>query len=771
MPLSCVSAPALTEEERQEALEAKFFAAGSTRTGRSSSRADMSPSYADDAASVSFDTPDGTHALAKRWTHPDGPRPFHPRCSPRAVVAQVPGAKKHRCLLVNVGDALVVHNFNPQVNENDDAYHTRIHTSPPPIRVLTFPGTTVTAVAHRELLADDVNQPDVLVGLGNGEVLLLSLRALIADRDGKALPPNTKRFNTDGGGGVGGSGRIVLDVLSHPEDKSAGGKTAARCTSVNWFLPTIREREIAKEDSSNKESLLKASDLFLSTHADGNAYVYSAALGDDRDPRFASLRGSNAVNAVSLTMATGFLDGNSTHTGETGERPTKSPNPFARMRVGAAALTAAAVAPGGEAVALAAADGQVRVLDVRRVASGDVALVDGFKSHFGGVDAVAWAEGPPDSHDDDDDDDDDEHRASARAEKTKTGKNTSSPRLGRFRADVCLEPGPATPRFLLAGGEADVVEVWDRPRRALAARARGHASWIAHVAETPPRVVVGATKSDEEKSDALFADDDEENTVDKKSKNTFSTYDDLLGEADKHTSRLRFASAAQDCRVCFWEMDVDQTPAWWVPVKHTTFSEIGTSARPEALSARDSRFETGKRSANVDVPGGRATERAASDELDENEKRRFSFSDEDEAPPFVPSRVALGAAPEAEASAADLSVLPPPEKTSEPTSSVPSSSLTTSSLMFPTLREELSVGAPEDTTVARKKTTASAVSSEDVFGDGRVVARAASSRSTPFISPFSTQLVHAEPCTSLAFVNEGVLTTCGGGVVKLWRRT
>jgi hypothetical protein len=31
--------------------------------------------------------------------------------------------------------------------------------------------------------------------------------------------------------------------------------------------------------------------------------------------------------------------------------------------------------------------------------------------------------------------------------------------------------------------------------------------------------------------------------------------------------------------------------------------------------------------------------------------------------------------------------------------------------------------------------------------------------------------VHAEPCTSLAFVNEGVLTTCGGGVVKLWRRT
>ena len=139
---------------------------------------------------------------------------------------------------------------------------TAITRHRPPIRVLTFPGTTVTAVAHRELLADDVTQPDVLVGLGNGEVLLISLRALIADRDGKALPPNTKRFNTDGGGGVGGSGRIVLDVLSHQEDKSAGGKTAARCTSVNWFLPTIRYQKIAKDSEGNKESL-KARDLFL----------------------------------------------------------------------------------------------------------------------------------------------------------------------------------------------------------------------------------------------------------------------------------------------------------------------------------------------------------------------------------------------------------------------------------------------------------------------------------------------------------------------------
>ena len=335
MPLSCVSVPALTEEE---ALEAKFFDARSHRRGGSSS-ADMSPSYADESASVAFDTPDGMYALAKRWTHPDGPRPFHPRCSPRAVVAQVPGTKKHRCLLVNAGDALVVHNFNPFAETASNGASASL-ASPPPIRVLTFPGTTVTAVAHREIAGDAIGAPDVLIGLGTGEVLLVSLRALIADRDGKALPPGTRRFNTDGGGGTGASARVVRDVLS----SGGASKTAARCTSVAWFAPKKKNRppdDDANDDASERGVVFRATDLFLSTHADGNAYVYSAALGDGVDPRFAELRGSNAAEAISLTPAPGVRG--EQYAGE----PEKTPNPFARMRVGPAALTAAAVAPGG----------------------------------------------------------------------------------------------------------------------------------------------------------------------------------------------------------------------------------------------------------------------------------------------------------------------------------------------------------------------------------------------------------------------------------------
>ena len=741
MPLSCVSVPALTEEE---ALEAKFLDARSHRRGGSSS-ADMSPSYADESASVAFDTPDGTHALAKRWTHPDGPRPFHPRCSPRAVVAQVPGTKKHRCLLVNAGDALVVHNFNPFAETaSNGAVSSASLASPPPIRVLTFPGTTVTAVAHREIADDAIGAPDVLIGLGTGEVLLVSLRALIADRDGKALPPGTRRFNTDGGGGTGASARVVRDVLS----SGGASKTAARCTSVAWFAPKKRHRppeerrlfddddDANNDDASERSVVFRATDLFLSTHADGNTYVYSAALGDGVDPRFAELRGSNAAEAVSLTPALGVLGGK--YAGE----PEKTPNPFARMRVGPAALTAAAVAPGGEAVALAGADGRVCVLDVRRVARGDVFLVDGFKSHFGGVDALAWAEGPRD--DDDDDDDDDGDGAS---------ETTPNALLGRFRADVCAD-SPATPRFLLAGGEADVVEVWDRPRRALAARARGHASWVAAAAETP-RFAFGRRRAKKTRdgengetttTGAMFrADDDAIGEHDgKKTSHADRRFDDLLADAGA-PRRLRFASAGQDCRVCFWELDVDPAPKWWVPVR-------------EARARARSRFTT---SANVDVPAGRAgtaTREAESEGVSSHENLSSAGDAGDEAPPSVPPRVPLGRAPEAAAAETEIPKSPVPAR--------PEPALGGASLMFPTLREDST-----NLSLAETKALPAAVSRADVFGDGRLVARAASSGSTPCIAPAASHVAHDEPCTGLAFVDEGILTCCGGGVVKLWRRT
>ena len=99
--------------------------------------------------------------------------------------------------------------------------------------------------------------------------------------------------------------------------------------------------------------------------------------------------------------------------------------------------------------------------------------------------------------------------------------------------------------------------------------------------------------------------------------------------------------------------------------------------------------------------------------------------------------------------------------------------------MFPTLREDsttlsLRGGATLSTlslAEADSKALPAAVSRADVFGDGRLIARAASSINTPCIAPAASHVAHDEPCTGLALVAEGILTCCGGGVVKLWRRT
>ena len=98
--------------------------------------------------------------------------------------------------------------------------------------------------------------------------------------------------------------------------------------------------------------------------------------------------------------------------------------------------------------------------------------------------------------------------------------------------------------------------------------------------------------------------------------------------------------------------------------------------------------------------------------------------------------------------------------------------------MFPTLRGEDSTnlslrgGATlSNLSLADSKALPAAVSRADVFGEGRLIARAASSINTPCIAPAASHVAHDEPCTGLALVEEGILTCCGGGVVKLWRRT
>ena len=180
----------------------------------------------------------------------------------------------------------------------------------------------------------------------------------------------------------------------------------------------------------------------------------------------------------------------------------------------------------------------------------------------------------------------------------------------------------------------------------------------------------------------------------------------------------------------------------------------------------------------MDVPAGRAgtaTREAESEGVlsHENLSGAGDANDaNDEAPPSVPPRARLGRASSDSAAAGETES---PKSPSVPVR--PEPALGGASLMFPTLREDstnlsLRGGANlSNLNLADSKALPAAVSRADVFGDGRLIARAASSINTPCIAPAASHVAHDEPCTGLALVEEGILTCCGGGVVKLWRRT
>jgi len=53
---------------------------------------------------------------------------------------------------------------------------------------------------------------------------------------------------------------------------------------------------------------------------------------------------------------------------------------------------------------------------------------------------------------------------------------------------------------------------------------------------------------------------------------------------------------------------------------------------------------------------------------------------------------------------------------------------------------------------------------------GGLITAPATRAAVPRLTAVMGHQLHWEPCTHLAFTQEGVLTACAGGVVKLWRR-
>ena len=401
-------------------------------------------------------------------------------------------------------------------------------------------------------------------------------------------------------------------------------KTAARCTSVARFAAEKNRHRLRRRRERRRERTRRrfSRDRLVPVDARGRQRVRVQRRARRR--RGPALRGAQRLER----RGGNFLDPGAgrTRRGGAGE-PEKTPNPFARMRVGPAALTAE-ISVRRRGGAPAGADGQVSVLDVRRVATGDVFSSTGSRATSGASTRSPRAEGPRDDDDDDDDDDDGDDGAS---------ETTPNALLGRFRADVCADP-PATPRFLLAGGEADVVEVWDRPRRALAARARatpaGSRAWPRRLAS---RLGVGARKkiratARRRRRLRCFAPTTTRwgSTTERKPRTrTIGTTICSPTRARRDVCGSRARGRIAGC--AFGELDVDPAPKWWVPVFDKT---------PDPERHVGEGFTT---SAN-DVPAGRAgtaTREAESEGVlsHENLSGAGDANDaNDEAPPSVPPR-------------------------------------------------------------------------------------------------------------------------------------
>ena len=413
---------------------------------------------------------------------------------------------------------------------------------------------------------------------------------------------------------------------------------------------------------------------FVSAHADGNVYAYSADRDATSDPCFPPIKGE--YNALSRTS---------------GRREGAS-NPFARWHLGAAPLRDASFSPDGDRLAVVGGDGLCRVLDVRD--RDRPALVGGFKSYFGGLDAVGWVRGG----------------------RFVLAGGGGRRRDLRRRARTRRREGGGT-RQLDRGGGGGSVGVAGRVRRRRGRRRRRRGR-----DETPgsgPGPGPGSTR------DAFSSASDHR-------------YDDLL-QPNAPGEVLRFGSVGQDCRLCLWDLDVADRAAADARVDSPAPTPPPTPPPPPVpvpLPYMAPSVAPPSSSSSMLSPSGMM--RSASKSM----------------------LATMGAAPRS----SRASPSPGGSRASSPTASRRTSEDGVARRPF----------EGEAHFAAAAAAAAAAAGMElgvgELAGPGRVMAGAASGRDTRKIAPVTSHKLHGEPCTGLAFCEEGVLTACGGGVVKLWTR-
>ncbi|KAK9479641.1 WD40-repeat-containing domain protein [Lipomyces japonicus] len=203
-------------------------------------------------------------------------------------------------------------------------------------------------------------------------------------------------------------------------------------SDIIWFEPmSIKYNRLNKNGTINDSAVTEikwipgSENLFFAAHMNGSIVIYDK---EREDSNFAEeLNNGNFAELGNKEFRDGFKVIKSIASNQRGQRH----NPVAYWKVSHRPITAFAISPNSQYIAIVSEDGYLKIIDIAREK-----LLDVFSSYYGGFLCVCWS---PDG------------------------------------------------RYILTGGQDDLVSIWSFSSRALVARCQGHQSFVRSVAFDPWR--------------------------------------------------------------------------------------------------------------------------------------------------------------------------------------------------------------------------------------------------------------------------------------------
>lgn len=230
----------------------------------------------------------------------------------------------------------------------------------------------------------------------------------------------------------------------------------------------------------------------MAVHRDGSIVIYDKEREDsnfqqERTQEDVGMASSNKDGTDTPKMAP-FRVERSIH----GFNRAQKQNPVASWSVSKAAITAFAFSPDAKYIAVVAEDGFLRIIDFAREK-----MVDAFSSYYGGLLCVSWS---PDG------------------------------------------------RYILTGGQDDLVSIWSTSTRSLVARCQGHQSFVRSVAFDP-------------------------------------------WSCDERV--YRFGSVGEDCRLLFWDFSVKSLHRPKASTHRSSISSYGNGSSVRSAVSGTTRRDSG----------------------------------------------------------------------------------------------------------------------------------------------------------------------------------